>query len=140
MEIKISNETLKRAGIIVAVIAAILCWSLIAIWLGAKLYKQEADKKQKEAEKHIYNVETQLAIAEEQLLFLQEKQQKTKELVESTSTVINELQTSISTSGNTIKALKEQQAKIKSAVIALIEDYERIVKQIADDSATDFGG
>ena len=139
MEIKISNETLKKIGIIIAVIAVVLCWSLVALWLGANLYKQEADKQQEQAQEYIHKVEIQLAIAEEQLLFLQEKQQKTKELVESTSTVINELQTSISTSGNTIKALKEQQAKIKSAVIALIEDYERIVKQIADDSTTDFG-
>lgn len=136
MEIKISNKTLKKIGIIVAIIAVILCWSLVALWLGANLYKQEADKQQEQAQEHIHKVETQLAIAEEQLLLLQEKQQKTKELVESTSTVINELQTSISTSGNTIKALKEQQAKIKSAVIALIEDYERIIKQI-EDSTTD---
>lgn len=136
MEIKISNETLKKVGIIVAIIAAILCWSLIALWIGARIYKQEADKQQEQAQEHIHYVETQLAIAEEQLLLLQEKQQKTKELVESTSTVINELQTSISTSGNTIKALKEQQAKIKAAVIALIEDYKRIIKQI-EDSTTD---
>ena len=134
MEIKISNETLKKLGIIVAIIAAILCWSLIALWIGARIYKQEADKQQEQAQEHIHHVETQLAIAEEQLLLLQEKQQKTKELVESTSTVINELQTSISTSGNTIKALKEQQAKIKAAVIALIEDYERIIKQIEDNT------
>lgn len=130
------SPTWQKGTIILAVMVAVLSWTLIALWTGSKSSEEAHNK---EAAKHfsaIEKLEAQLVLAENQIIYLQEKQQKTKDLVESTGVIINELQTSITTSGNTIKDLKNQQAKIKTAVIALIDDYNRIITQI-DDATTE---
>ena len=126
----------KKATIILAVVIAVLSWTIIALWIGSKSSKEAHEAALTDKDSAIAKLETQLVLAENQIIYLQEKQQKTKDLVESTSVVIDELQTSITTSGNTIKDLKNQQAKIKAAVIALIDDYNRIIAQI-DDATTE---
>lgn len=130
------SSTWKKVTIILAVVIAVLSWTLIALWIGSKSNKEAHEAALTDKNSAIAKLETQLVLAENQILYLQEKQQKTKDLVESTGMVIDELQTSITTSGNTIKDLKNQQAKIKAAVIALIDDYNRIIVQI-DDTTTE---
>ena len=130
------SPTWQKRTIILAVMVAVLSWTLIALWTGSKSSEEANKAALTVKDSAIAKLETQLVLAENQIIYLQEKQQKTKDLVESTGVIIDELQTSITTSGNTIKDLKNQQAKIKAAVIALIDDYNRIIAQI-DDATTE---
>lgn len=130
------NPTLKKILIIAGII---LSWAAIvaAFYIYNSHQEAEFQKQLQEQSEANRNLELNLADMSKELEYLQQKQNKTVELVESTSTVINELQNSVTSAGSTIKEIREQQAKIKAAVIALIDDYNRIVESLKEDGATD---
>ena len=124
---QINKSTL--VWLIVSVVLLLVLW-ISTLVFGYKYHKLQEEKWQaemqelSEANKQLDQVLTDL---EMDYTRLEEKHKQTTDLINESGAAINELQDSLQITGNTIKDLKNQQALIRSAVIALIEDYNRIL-------------
>jgi len=125
----------------IAIIVLALGWAgtVFFVYQHHKKVMEEKEKELIELSQANEELEKALTRVESDLTALENKQQKATELVESTSVVIDELKVAASTTGNTIKDIRDNQERIKKTVISLIEDYNRILEafQESEDGNTE---
>lgn len=128
------SDTVKKILISTGVF---LLWVLTII--GFYIYHTHQEEIFKEQLRNAATANTQLekelSKANTQLDYLLEKQESLMDIAESSSTVLNELRDSVDISGSTIKEIKEQQQRIKAAVLALVEEYNKLLNQLGEKDA-----
>jgi ABC-type transporter Mla subunit MlaD len=127
----------KIIQIIVQVLLVIACIGTVMLFQwSAKRANEEYNEQYRKLEEYNKQLNDQLNAAFSTIYELNKQQEHIDGLVQSSGTIIGELRDSMELHGDTIKAIREQQQRIRRAVEALIADYERL--RIALDGNTEY--